>query len=538
MDSLQLSLLLLGAIVIGGVYAFNWLQERSLRKRAEQALDQPTEDVLMRAKREPVVPLPQGMPTRSAGGPGPFLPSENLPELLPDPPQEVFDAPLRPLVESDPVLPSGAVLPSAPTSPSPSSPAPALPPLAPPPESAVPPIPPPVAPLPETPLPRDTVGLLQARLARDAAAAKAQTGGPKPDLPPVVKPQTAASDAVPPPVVKPQSAAPWMQTPPVKPQTPAARVESPPVVKPQPESPRMPPASVPDAVPLPDARHAEPPLIERPSVAPAGLVIDYLAEFVANRPLPQSAVDDLHATIGSASRPARLFGFDERAGEWSVIGEGASGRWSRVRAALQFADRQGMASTADLENFGLRMEAAAERIGIALTLPAPGPFLEKARALDAFCGEVDIAIGISVVANPGTRFAGTAIRALAEAAGLRLEIDGLFHLRNHDGGDQFTLDNQDQEPFFAESLRSMSTGGVTFLLDVPRAQGGISAFDRMVENARRFAHSLGGSLVDDNRQVLNDAGLQATRRALSGVYATMEAQGVVPGSPTALRLFS
>jgi hypothetical protein len=46
MSQLQLSLLILGAVVIGGVVAYNWLQERMHRKRAERAFDQPPADVL------------------------------------------------------------------------------------------------------------------------------------------------------------------------------------------------------------------------------------------------------------------------------------------------------------------------------------------------------------------------------------------------------------------------------------------------------------------------------------------------------------
>jgi FtsZ-interacting cell division protein ZipA len=59
----------------------------------------------------------------------------------------------------------------------------------------------------------------------------------------------------------------------------------------------------------------------------------------------------------------------------------------------------------------------------------------------------------------------------------------------------------------------------------------------MVLLARQFAKSLDGLIVDDNRRSLDDAGLDATRRALAGVYARMEAAGIPPGGPVAQRLF-
>ena len=178
------------------------------------------------------------------------------------------------------------------------------------------------------------------------------------------------------------------------------------------------------------------------------------------------------------------------------------------------------------------------RIGASLELPDTAAYAKQAKVLDELCAEVDIAVGISVVAASGDTFAGTTIRALAEAEGLRLQADGLFHSETTPGITQFTLDNQDPEPFFPETIRSMSTAGITFLLDVPRAGGGIEAFDRMVEVAQQFARSLDANLVDDNRQPLNDAGLDATRRALATVFSTMDARGIVPGGPLALRLFS
>ena len=49
MSDLQLSLIVIGVLVIGGVYLFNWLQERRFRRRLGQAFAGEREDVLLRA---------------------------------------------------------------------------------------------------------------------------------------------------------------------------------------------------------------------------------------------------------------------------------------------------------------------------------------------------------------------------------------------------------------------------------------------------------------------------------------------------------
>ena len=57
MSDLQVSLLIIGVVVVGGVTAFNWFQQWRLRRRLEQAFDGKHEDVLL---REPIGREPTG----------------------------------------------------------------------------------------------------------------------------------------------------------------------------------------------------------------------------------------------------------------------------------------------------------------------------------------------------------------------------------------------------------------------------------------------------------------------------------------------
>jgi hypothetical protein len=266
--------------------------------------------------------------------------------------------------------------------------------------------------------------------------------------------------------------------------------------------------------------------------------IDHAVVLSADVPVSQAALDDLASVTASLSRPVRLYGSQSSNGGWQLLAEDGGERWHHVKVALQLVDRQGVATRSDIEHINNLMTEVAARIGAVPTLPDAAKAAAQAQALDALCADVDIAIGISVVAGAGQTFQGTTIRALAEADGLRLQADGVFHSGSGSGLMQFTLDNQDPEPFFPETIRGLTTSGITFLLDVPRAGGGLAAFDRMVQVAQQFARSLDGTLVDDDRQPLNDAGIEATRRALAAVFATMESRGIAPGGPVALRLFS
>src|ERR687893_376924 len=67
MSDLQVSLLIIGVIVVGGVTAFNWFQQWRLRRKLEHAFGDKHEDVLLRedplreqsARLEPQIGTPQ-----------------------------------------------------------------------------------------------------------------------------------------------------------------------------------------------------------------------------------------------------------------------------------------------------------------------------------------------------------------------------------------------------------------------------------------------------------------------------------------------
>ena len=143
-----------------------------------------------------------------------------------------------------------------------------------------------------------------------------------------------------------------------------------------------------------------------------------------------------------------------------------------------------------------------------------------------------------MVSRPGEVLHGTQLRALAEANGLHLEPNGVFILPDAQGDALFTMDNQESNPFHAEELKNLVTHGVTFLLDVPRTNDGLRAFNKMVTVGRQFADSLDGVLCDDNRVMLNDSGFEKIRNQLRSIYENMEQRGIPAGSESARHLFS
>jgi len=279
---------------------------------------------------------------------------------------------------------------------------------------------------------------------------------------------------------------------------------------------------------------------------PAGLVpgslLDPRLEFIAAMelvdPVPGAQiVHAQHAALQHLSKPVHWVAFNERTREWERIAPDSEAPVRRLRVGLQLVDRTGPVSEADLATFTEAMHDLADQLLAVADMPA-SQLLDQAAEIDRFCAAVDLEIGVNLVSR-GALFSGTKIRALAEAAGMVLGDDGAFVRYDDDGRTQFTLQNFETTRFSRESMLNLSTHGLTFVLDVPRVGHGERVFQQMVETAKRFAETLQGTLVDDNRQPLNDVQLDHIRREFIGKpQATMASYGIPAGSAQALRLFS
>ena len=264
--------------------------------------------------------------------------------------------------------------------------------------------------------------------------------------------------------------------------------------------------------------------------------IDFIATLETRNAVAGEAIST--AIVDSLANPAKAVGwegYNRQTARWEPLA--AAGEYEMLRAGLQLADRKGAASQQDLSDFSAMVQAVAEAIGANCAPAEPAAALERAQQLDALCADVDVQIGLNLVARGGA-VPGTRIRAFAEAHGLALEHDGRFCRRDECGLELYSLCNAEAPAFSAESMKALATKGLTLLFDVARAPGGIATFDRFVEFARALADALSAGIVDDNRQPLDEAALAKIRAQLQALYASMEQQGIPAGSPLALRLFS
>lgn len=277
------------------------------------------------------------------------------------------------------------------------------------------------------------------------------------------------------------------------------------------------------------------------SVVPPTLLDPRLEYIVAMELVdPVSASQLINAQRDALARlhkPVHWVGFNERTREWERLSPEHDIAVRRLRVGLQLVNRLGPVPEADVAIFSNAMAALADGLMAVADMPSIR-VLDQAAEIDRFCADVDLEIGINLVSR-ASAFSGTKIRALAEAAGMVLGNDGLFTRFDEDGRALYSLQNYETARFTPENIRAINTHGVTFLLDVPRVDHGERVFSQMIEQAKRFADTLQGALVDDNRQPLSDTQLDHIRREFIGKpQATMARYGLPAGSVQALRLFS
>jgi hypothetical protein len=263
--------------------------------------------------------------------------------------------------------------------------------------------------------------------------------------------------------------------------------------------------------------------------------IDYSIDVTCEQPLQRPALQQLLEALDGLGRRAHVTA-SLADGIWVSLASAPAGV-TRMRVALQLADRRGHVTDGDLSAFQGLVIQWAESVGAKVQVPDLGAYSQAAKDLDRFCAEVDVLVGLNVVAASGDPFSGTKVRSCAEAAGFRLE-NGIFRLEDDQGDGLFSLENQQGDAFDPDRLRTAAIDGVTLLLDVPRLGQGLKIFDQMLDTGRQLAIALGGTLVDDNRTPVTEAGLEQIRTQLRQIYAAMEVRGIRAGSHVALRLFS
>jgi hypothetical protein len=232
--------------------------------------------------------------------------------------------------------------------------------------------------------------------------------------------------------------------------------------------------------------------------------IDYIVVLRVPVGIPGAAASEAWRAIQQRFGARALLAGSDGSG-WRPVAPGEFGSFTSLRAALQLVSRNGVVGDAELLEFRSEAETMASRIRAEVSAPEMKQALEAARELDKVCVDSDVQVAFHVVAPA------------AEPAAVEAAVGELG-----------------EGPY--EVARRAD--GLTLVLDVPRTQDIVRAYEAMTRAAKQLAGKLGASVVDDRGNALDDRALAAIEAQLEPMRRRLVDQGIEPGSPLAQRLFS
>jgi ZipA, C-terminal FtsZ-binding domain len=210
--------------------------------------------------------------------------------------------------------------------------------------------------------------------------------------------------------------------------------------------------------------------------------------------------------------------------------------YRELQLSMQLANRRGPISREELSEFlGMAAELANE-FSAEIDLPPIAQVLSQAQDLDQFAVQCDIQLAFNLVPNMISWEPKDVEKALLNR-GFTLARDGLsfnYFLQN-------TLVFKAQIPglnFLTDDLQTARIKCILFALEVPLVAEESRAFMTMFETAEQLAKDLDGKVLDDNGKLLEIKSVDAIEAQLEPVYALMRDREILPGSISALRLFS
>ncbi len=271
---------------------------------------------------------------------------------------------------------------------------------------------------------------------------------------------------------------------------------------------------------------------------PIDELLEYAIHIDSAHPLPGTAFTTLIESQRGEGKHVRWLGYAESQEKWVEISPWRNQAFHHAVAAVQLADRQGAVTANVLEQLCDDLQTFAAQYHGRVECDAVDAAAARAARLDRFCVDVDVLIGLNIVAPNERMFAGALIEQAANDAGMQLDGTGVYQRRNERGDILYSLCNHDDVPFIAGQMAYLTTSGVTLLFEVPRIENGVAVFADMARLALQLADRLDGQLVDDTGRILTGPGLEKIQGQLVQIYQQMEAGHVPPGGRRAQRLFN
>lgn len=265
---------------------------------------------------------------------------------------------------------------------------------------------------------------------------------------------------------------------------------------------------------------------------------DYIAIF--NLDLPQNC--DFLATVWDRrfvfGKSIVVCGLNVSTLNWERVVQESRATYTTYRVAMQLVDRNGPASEAKLNSFYDLMQQIAQQLKVDVDISDVASTAKRALTLDEFCAKADQIIGLNIRIKENKSLFASEVAEIVQLLDFSLQADGKFHLLDSEGQTLFTLGDSSEAPYQHHTLNQTRVQSLTLLLDVPRVISPVVLFEKMAALAQQLASELKGTVVDDNGRELKPQSISQIQAQIADIETAMLADGIVPGSAQARRLFS
>ncbi|MGV8894683.1 MAG: cell division protein ZipA C-terminal FtsZ-binding domain-containing protein [Burkholderiaceae bacterium] len=225
---------------------------------------------------------------------------------------------------------------------------------------------------------------------------------------------------------------------------------------------------------------------------------------------------------------------------WEAVS--GNGTYTALQAGVQLANRSSAMTELEYSELVMRLREVADKMGAEPDLPDMEEVVYVARELHRFISEHDVQLGINIHTN-GAPWALSSLRPMLKKVGFELRPDGRYSMPDGDGGNLFLLSINAKSTALTAVTATTTTAAIpttprlTLLLEVPSVAPQRDGYGAMTACAKLLAVKLGGSVVDDDSQMLTDEALAEIASQVTAFYDDMEASEVPAGSIRAQRLF-
>jgi hypothetical protein len=210
--------------------------------------------------------------------------------------------------------------------------------------------------------------------------------------------------------------------------------------------------------------------------------------------------------------------------------------YQEIQLSMQLANRRGPISQDELADFLGHASELAQQVDAEIDLPPIQEVLAQALDLDSFAVQCDVQLGLNVVPNMMSWESKDVEMAL---------LNHRFLLARDGSGFNYFVNNHllfkaqvPQLNFLTDDLQNARIKQILFSLEVPLVPMELNPLTLAFEVASQLAKELDGKILDDNGRELDAHSIHLINDQLQPIYGLMQERQILPGTPSAHRLFS